>query len=219
APGEKPEARLNGYLDDYAFLVHGLLNLHDATGDKKWLDEAKALTDTMVKFHADPDRGGFFYTSSDHEQLFARSKDQYDGAQPSGNSVMACNLVRLWTKTGERQYRDLAAKTLKAFSASLKTNPTGLTAMADALALYLDAQEGQGEQAPEVEALVQAGGAKKSDSVVKAKASVMPEKPGPDGKQTVTVMLTIEKGWHIYANPPGLDDLVPVQTTVTVNAK
>jgi uncharacterized protein YyaL (SSP411 family) len=139
APGEKPEARLNGYLDDYAFLVHGLLNLDDATGDKKWLDEAKALTDTMVKFHADPDRGGFFYTSNDHEKLFARSKDQYDGAHPSGNSVAARDLVRLWRKTGDGRYRDLAEQTLRTFATPLKANPTALTTMAEALALYLDA--------------------------------------------------------------------------------
>ncbi len=143
APGGRPEARLNGYLDDYAYLVHGLLNLHDATGDKKWLAEAKALTDVMVKYHGDPKGGGFFYTSNDHEKLFARAKDQYDGAQPSGNSMAARNLVRLWQKTGEEQYRGLAVKSFKAFAAPLKESPTGLTAMADALALYLDAQKKQ----------------------------------------------------------------------------
>jgi uncharacterized protein YyaL (SSP411 family) len=140
APGEKPAARLNGYLDDYAYLVDGLLALHDATGDKKWLDEAKVLTDVMVKYHGDKD-GGFFYTSSDHEKLFARAKDQYDGAQPSGNSVAARNLVRLAQKTGNEEYRALAEKTLKTFATALKNNPTGLTAMAEAVGMYLDAQK------------------------------------------------------------------------------
>jgi uncharacterized protein YyaL (SSP411 family) len=142
-PGEAGASRLNGYLDDYAFLVHGLLSLHDATGDKKWLDEAKTLTDKMLEFHADKDRGGFFYTSSDHEKLFARAKDQYDGAQPSGNSMVARNLVRLWLKTGDDKYRTLAEKTIKGFSAQLKSNPTSLTMMGEALALYLDQQEKQ----------------------------------------------------------------------------
>src|SRR5262249_43485134 len=94
-------AKLNAYLDDYAYLVHGLLTLHDATKEQKWLDEAKSLTDTMVKNHLDDKNGGFFYTSHDHEKLFARAKDQFDGAQPSGNSVAASNLVRLWIKTGD----------------------------------------------------------------------------------------------------------------------
>ncbi len=137
-PGGAAAARLNGYLDDYAFLVHGLLALHDATKDKKWLDEARALTDTMIKYHLDDKDGGFFYTSSDHEKLFARAKDQYDGAQPSGNSVAARNLVRLGVKTGEKRYRDLAEKSFKAFAAALKANPGGMSALAEALSLHLD---------------------------------------------------------------------------------
>jgi uncharacterized protein YyaL (SSP411 family) len=141
APGKKGEARLNGYLDDYAYLVHGLLCLHDVTGEARWLNEAKTLTDLMVKYHLDKDGGAFFYTSSDHEKLFARAKDQYDGAQPCGNSVAARNLVRLWIKTGDDQYARLAEKTFKALAAPLKTNPTSLTALADALALYLDAKK------------------------------------------------------------------------------
>ena len=76
--------------------------LHDATGEDRWLKEAKALTDTMVKWsRRRQSRGGFFYTASDGEKLFARAKDHYDGVQPSGNSVMARNLVRLWRKTGD----------------------------------------------------------------------------------------------------------------------
>jgi uncharacterized protein YyaL (SSP411 family) len=136
-PGGKAQARLNGYLDDYAYLVHGLLTLHDVTGEKRWLNEARAMTDTMIKFHGDP-KGGFFYTSSDHEKLFARAKDQYDGAQPSGNSVAANNLVRLWVATGEARYDMLAEKTFRSFSPTLKTDPTHLTALADALALWLE---------------------------------------------------------------------------------
>jgi uncharacterized protein YyaL (SSP411 family) len=140
-PGQAPEAKLNAYLDDYAFLVHGLLCLHDATRDKRWLDEARALTDVMVKFHGDLERGGLFYTSSDHEKLFARGKDQYDGAQPSANSVATRNLVRLWTKTKDDQYRSLAEKQFKAFSARLKAEPSNMTTLAQALAMFLDAQE------------------------------------------------------------------------------
>jgi hypothetical protein len=138
-PGEKAEARLNAYLDDYAYFVHGLLNLHDATKEAKWLNESKVLTEQMIEHFGDKN-GGFFYTSNDHEKLFARSKDQYDGAQPSANSVAARNLTRLWIKTSDDKYRAAAEKTFKAFAGVLKTNPTGLPAMADALGLYLDAR-------------------------------------------------------------------------------
>src|SRR5262249_32903355 len=126
-PGQAAEARLNAYLDDYAYLVHGLLCLHDASGDKRWLDEAKTLTDTMVRLFNDKDQGGFFYTSHDHEKFFARAKDQHDGAQPSGNSQAARNLARLWTKTGDARYRELAEKTIKAFAVQLKTAPSSVT--------------------------------------------------------------------------------------------
>ncbi len=138
APGQKAEARLNAYLDDYTFLVHGLLCLHDATKEKRWLDEAKRLTDLAIEFHGDDKQGGFFYTSNDHEKLFARSKEQYDGAQPSSNSTMARNLVRLWQKTGEARYERLAEKTFRSQAAALKTNPGSLAGLAHALALYLD---------------------------------------------------------------------------------
>jgi uncharacterized protein YyaL (SSP411 family) len=138
SPGGKAEARLNGYLDDYAYLVHGLLALHDVTGEKRWLEEARALSDTMIKFHGDKEHGGFYYTSSDHEKLFARAKDQYDGAQPSGNSVAAGNLVRLWIKTGDGKYATLAERTFRALSAALKSNPTSLAGLADALAMWLE---------------------------------------------------------------------------------
>lgn len=138
APGQKPEARLNAYLDDYAFLVHGLLCLHDVTKEKRWLDEAKRLTDLMVELYGDDKQGGFFYTSNDHEKLFARSKEQYDGAQPSSNSMAARNLVRLWQKTGEERYARLAEKTFQSQAGPLQANPSSLSALADALALYLD---------------------------------------------------------------------------------
>jgi uncharacterized protein YyaL (SSP411 family) len=141
APGRKAEARLNGYLDDYAYLIHGLLALHDAAGDRRWLDEARALADRMVKYHADEGGGGFFYTSNDHEKLFARAKDQYDGAQPSGNSLAAQDLVRLEVKTGEKRYGRLAEKTFESLAGPLKANPTALTGLARALALYLDTRK------------------------------------------------------------------------------
>jgi len=219
-PGAAGAARLDGYLDDYAFLTYGLLCLHDATGEPKWLDEARSLTDMTVKLFHDEKGGGFFYTSREHEQLFARSKDQYDGVQPSGNSIAAQNLVRLWTKTHEPRYRDLAERSLRTFAGPLKANPASLTAMARGVAQFLEVRDAPGTgEAVVKEEPAPGGDAKRSDSVVSATASVEPKVPGADGKQVVTVDLKIESGWHIYANPPGVDDLAPVQTTVNVSAK
>lgn len=141
APNQKAKAKLNAYLDDYAFLTHGLLNLYEATKDKKWLDEAKNLTATMIEHHWDKENDGFFFTSGDHEKFFARMKDQYDGARPSGNSMAARNLVRLWQLTGEKKYRDYAEKTMIALSSALTEGPENVTTLVSALGLYLDAKK------------------------------------------------------------------------------
>ncbi len=145
-PGKAPKAAGGAYLDDYAFVVHGLLNLHEVTGDKKWLDEARALTDTMVKDFGDPKRGGYYFTAHDHEKLFARAKEQFDGATPSGNSVAVRNLVRLWSATGEERYRAEAEKGFKAFAGSVRLAPTGMTTLLQALDLYLDAKEAKAKK-------------------------------------------------------------------------
>jgi uncharacterized protein YyaL (SSP411 family) len=140
-PGKPPAAQGPAYLEDYAFLVHGLLALHEATGRKTWLDRARALTDTMIRYHGDRKAGGYYFTANDHEKLFARSKDQYDGATPSGNSMALYNLVRLWQRTGEERYRAEAERGFKAFAGSMKAAPAGLTTMLRALDAYLSARQ------------------------------------------------------------------------------
>jgi uncharacterized protein YyaL (SSP411 family) len=204
-PGEAPKPSQIGYLDDYAFLVDGLLNLHQTTGDARWLNEARALTDLMARYHGD-ENGGFYYTASDHEKMIARGKDVHDGAQPSGNSVAVRNLLRLAAKTGEGRYRDSAERTLRTFTVELEQTPTALPALAAAVDQFL-------EETPQPPA----GRAPKlSDSVVKATASA--EKP-VGGKQTLKIALAIDKDWHLYANPVGNPDLEPNQTSVAVGGK
>src|SRR5206468_7741588 len=85
------EAKLNAYLNDYAFLADGLIRLHRATGKPRWLDEAAAFTAKQIELFSDERGGGFFFTSNDHEALLARGKDITDNALPSGNSVAAHN--------------------------------------------------------------------------------------------------------------------------------
>jgi uncharacterized protein YyaL (SSP411 family) len=138
APGQTPRAAVPGYLEDYAGLVHGLLTLHELTGDKRWLEEARQLTDVMIRFHGDKQAGGYYFTASDHEKFFARSKDQFDGALPSGNSLALRNLVRLWAKTGDAKYRQEAEKGFRTFALALKMSPETLTTMVQALGMYLD---------------------------------------------------------------------------------
>ena len=84
-----------GYLDDYANVAHGLLELHVATGDLRWLREARRLADLAVDLFADTERGGFFLSPRDGEALATRTKDVDDDPLPSGNSMLASVLIRL----------------------------------------------------------------------------------------------------------------------------
>ena len=117
----QPKAAVDGYLEDYAFLVHGLLNLHDATGDKKWLDAGKESDrhDDRVSRRQEA-RRLLFHRPRSRKALRPRQDRLIDGAQPSGNSVAVRNLVRLWKKTGEERYAQEADKCYRAFAASLE---------------------------------------------------------------------------------------------------
>ena len=117
------KAKLPAYLEDYAFLAHGLLRLHAATGDARWLREARTLTDRMIADFEDREEGGFFFTADGHESLLARAKDPFDNALPSGNSMAILDLLALYRATGESSYRDHAGKALDAFSTSLLAGP------------------------------------------------------------------------------------------------
>jgi hypothetical protein len=127
----------NGYLDDHAFVIAGLLDLFEATGETRWLVEARSLEDVLARHYEDA-AGGFFMTSDDHERLLAREKPAYDGAEPSGNSVHALNLLRLYEFTTDDRYRQRAERTFRAFSSVLSRSPTSLSEMLLAVDFTLD---------------------------------------------------------------------------------
>ena len=83
------EGRLNAYLEDHAFLLEALLRLYEATFEQRWFDAARETADAMIARFGDDERGGFFTTSSDHEELIARRKDMSDHPIPSGNASAA----------------------------------------------------------------------------------------------------------------------------------
>jgi len=130
-------ARHNAYLDDYAFLTAGLLDLFEATGDALWLEESIAL-DQVLEAHYEDEAGGFFMTSDDHEALLVREKPSYDGAEPCGNSVALMNLLRLHEFTTDDRYRQRAERALGAFGQMLARAPVALSEMLLALDFLLD---------------------------------------------------------------------------------
>src|SRR3954470_7779110 len=106
-------AKLNAYLEDHAFMLGALLDLYEATFETRWFTEARALADTMIERFADDEHGGFFATSSDHEELVTRRKDLEDTPIPAGNSAAALALLRLAALTGEHAYEGRAHGVLR----------------------------------------------------------------------------------------------------------
>jgi hypothetical protein len=128
----------NAYLDDYAFYIAALLDLYEATHDINWLNFAIDLDKTLANHYEDKSGGGFFMISDDHEDLLVREKPAYDGAEPSGNSVTALNLLRLLEFTTNDSYRKRADKTFKAIYQILEARPAALSEMILAVDFYLD---------------------------------------------------------------------------------
>ena len=114
---------LNAYLPDYACVIDGLLALHEATQDKKWLDQASKLQEIQDEMFWDSNSGGYFYTSADHEALLARSKRTNDGPVPAGNSVTAGNLIYFAQALNNPKLRDKASKTVLSASPLLNEFP------------------------------------------------------------------------------------------------
>ena len=122
-------ARHNAYLDDYAFLIAGLLDLYEATSDIRWLREAIALQQTLDEQYRDEKTGGYFLTSHDHEQLLARERPGRDKAEPSGNSVAAMNLLRLHELTLDERYLNACEQLLGAFARNVRGSPEMMMAV------------------------------------------------------------------------------------------
>jgi uncharacterized protein YyaL (SSP411 family) len=118
-------AKFNAYLEDYAFLAEGLLTLFETTGESRWLHETLELTERMIDEFWDSEGGGFFFTGKSHEDLIVRSKDYFDNATPSGNSVGTMVLLRLATLTGRENYRNLATAVLREVGDQMRRYPSG----------------------------------------------------------------------------------------------
>jgi uncharacterized protein YyaL (SSP411 family) len=121
------ESAVNGLLNDYAFLVWGLLELYQAGFDPQILKEAVTLNEIMMDIFWDEKEDGFFLTPDHGESLLIRPKEIYDGAIPSGNSIALANLLRLERLTADKELGSKAKLVIKAFSGVLKETPSGYT--------------------------------------------------------------------------------------------
>jgi uncharacterized protein len=123
------DAAIRGFLDDYSLYVQGLLDVYEVGFDEHWLKLADNLTARMRELFEDTADGGFFSTAADDEHLIIRMKEDYDGAEPSGNSVAVLNLLRL----GKSDYREAADKALRAFASRMRQITSGVPQMLVAL--------------------------------------------------------------------------------------
>ncbi|MFL5933250.1 MAG: thioredoxin domain-containing protein [Gaiellaceae bacterium] len=126
-----------GFLDDYANVAHGLYELHVATGELRWLEEARRLALLAVELFADDRNGGFFLAPADGEQLVARKKDLFDHPVPSGNSMLAYVLLRLARIYGDDELEQRAVGVLRLLGESMARGPSEFAWALNALDLYL----------------------------------------------------------------------------------
>jgi hypothetical protein len=131
------EAKLTAYLEDHAYLVDALLVLYEATFETRWFEAARETADAMIARFADPERGGFFTTASDAEELIARRKDVDDHPIPSGNSAAALALLRLAALTGDADYEERAASVLRLYSRVAKNHPHAVAHLLRAIDFHL----------------------------------------------------------------------------------
>ena len=125
----KGEKAIFGFLDDYAYLVFGLIELYEASFEQRYLQLSIELTKTIIEQFWDNKKGGFFLTDKTADEEVPRLKQTYDGAMPSGNSVALYNLLRLARLSGESIFEDYALRLLRAFSEEVKVQPLGRTFM------------------------------------------------------------------------------------------
>ncbi len=132
------QARLNGYLDDYAFLLAAAIELLQCRFDGAVLEFAEQLADALLEQFEDRQQGGFFFTSHDHETLFHRGKPGHDNATPAGNGVAALALQRLSFITGEMRYALAAERTVGLYFPRMRERPSGYATLLMALAEILE---------------------------------------------------------------------------------
>ncbi|MFQ5928330.1 MAG: thioredoxin domain-containing protein [Acidobacteriota bacterium] len=132
------EAAIDGLVDDYAFFIQGLLDLYESSLDGRWLLLAMELTETQNRLFWDAQNGGFYSTAGKDPSILIRMKEDYDGAEPSPNSIAILSLLRLSEIAGKERWRQMAEKSIRAFERRLAAAPQAMPQMMVAVNFYLD---------------------------------------------------------------------------------
>jgi len=201
------QRRERAVLDDYAFLADGMLALYSSTAEPDWLDQARALADTMLESYEGPEGTGFYLTT-EAPDLIVRPRSLRDGVLPSGNGVALGVLRELASRTGDRRYARAAERTLFALGGAMTSTPSALgTALVAISRTY--------SKAPIPLVREEAG------ALAATRSGKLPALPtGRDyvrialrtsnaANERVAIQLQIDEGWHVNANPTSLPFLIP----------
>lgn len=194
------EARGPGFLDDYAFLARGLLDLHGLTGEARWRRHADHLAGEMASRFWDAQDAGFFLSADGSQTHLGRSKHPYDGALPAGSSVAADVLVRLAALGADGDRETMARRTLEACLPLVQDAPGSLPYLLAALDDYLDLSAPAAPPVPEV---------------VRADARLSEDVVHPGDPVRLLVRLHLEPGWHVNAAEPLQGNRTPTVVEVT----
>lgn len=209
------EAKLPGYLDDYAYFAQALVELYRATGDARWLEQADRLAAKLVTDFQDEPGGGFYFTTKAHEDLLTRTKSLGGGGNlPDANGVAVEALLDLATLADRPAYRAAAKRTLDALAGLMQQNPFSTEHLLLATAEYLHpptslpAKTAAAPAANQPVAEADADSSQRAGPVtIRAYVSRLSVKPGETVQ--VAVALDIDEGWHLYGRNPDAGFLVP----------
>lgn len=219
----KGQARLPGFLDDYAYFIEALLNLHQATGDARWLASAEQFAKILLDDFRDPIRGDFFFTTSNHEDLLVRSRHLTGGGNmPNPNGVAAQALVTLAQRTNNAAYRQAAEKTLQSLAGMMFQQPHASEDLLVATSRLL------ADGATDTPQIADAGRLTKRVPPVLISVQAEPiaaanaadpnaAEASADQPFLVTVTLDIDPGWHLYGDNPDADFLQPSSVVANVH--
>jgi hypothetical protein len=201
-------AHVPAFLDDYAFLVEGLLQLHGATGERRWLDEAARLAREQERRLGDAEGGGWFSAGED-EHLLVRAKPAFDGAVASGNGVAALNAVALWRATGDVWWAGRAEAAVLAFADGIEQAPLAHVTLARALERLLEAPRPAPTVAAATESKPAAAQPAAAAEALEEEAYEAAELEGrlgssdDDDWKPFRVEIAVRTGWHLNAHPAG----------------
>ncbi len=187
-----------GKLRDYAYFLQALVSLYDQTGDRIWLDRGEQLAAKLLKLFWDIRRGGFYSTAADDDTgLIVRTKDRFDGALPSGNSVAAKSLSQLYHRTGNKVYATRAKQIFQAFGSDLNLAPSAWVYALTAIQEHLNSSVGVFDYAASGHAKVSLSFSSISDTSVSA-----------------TVEIDLDDGWHVQSDRPAADNLIGTKVSI-----